>query len=75
MEKTEKFFLTTMIGAHGRAVSTLNPEGTVTIRGELWQATAAGDSIKSGEMITVIGQEEFTLTVDRRNNTAAKETH
>jgi membrane-bound ClpP family serine protease len=75
MEKTNKYFLTTMIGANGRAVSALNPEGTVTIKGELWQATAVDAPINPGEAITVVEQEDLTLTVARRTNAPAKETH
>ena len=75
MKKTEKFFLTTMIGANGRAVSEVNTEGTVIIKGELWQAIAAGTPIKPGELITVVEQEELILTVNRRNDADAKETH
>ena len=74
MGKTDKFYQLTMIGMSGRAVSALNPEGTVIIKGELWQAVADGAPINPGEMITVVRQEEFTLTVVRRSNAEAKET-
>jgi membrane-bound ClpP family serine protease len=74
MGKTDSFFQTTMIGANGRAESELNPEGTVIIRGELWQAIAAGAPINPGERITVVEQEGLTLTVARRNNADAKGT-
>jgi membrane-bound serine protease (ClpP class) len=74
MEKTNKFFLTTMIGARGRAVSVLNPDGMVRIKGELWQATASAAPINPGEEITVVEQDGFTLTVALRN-AETKATH
>ena len=64
-----------MIGANGRAVSALDPEGTVNIKGELWQAISSGDPITTGELITVVDQDELTLTVARRNNADAKAAH
>ncbi len=72
METTNRFFQTTMIGMNGRAVSVLNPEGTVKIRGELWQAITADSRINSGEEITVVDQEGLTLKVARRNTAPAK---
>ena len=75
MAKANRFFLTTMVGTNGRVVSELNPEGVVKIRGELWHAIASGAPIKPGEEITVVEQEELTLTVARRNNADTKGTH
>jgi membrane-bound ClpP family serine protease len=72
--KKNRFFLTSMIGTSGRAVSALNPEGTVTIKGELWQAIAVGAPINPGEIVTVVEQDELTLTVARRNNADAQQT-
>ena len=68
MEKQNEFFLTTMIGSSGRVVSTLNPEGKVKIKGELWRATAVDAPINPGEVITVVGQKGLTLTVTRRED-------
>jgi membrane-bound serine protease (ClpP class) len=75
MAKANRFFLTTMVGTRGRAVSALTPEGVVRIKGELWQAIAAVGPINPGEEITVVEQEGLTLTVARRNNADAKGTH
>jgi membrane-bound ClpP family serine protease len=71
IKKNNRFFLTTMIGTSGRAASALNPEGTVNIKGELWQAVATDAPISSGELITVVAQDELTLTVSRRDKTGA----
>ena len=75
MAKVNRFFLTTMVGTRGRAVNALTPEGVVRIKGELWQAIAAGGPINPGEEITVVEQEGLTLIVSRRNNVDAKGTH
>jgi membrane-bound serine protease (ClpP class) len=72
MEKQNRFFLTTMVGTNGRAVSVLNPEGTVRIRGELWQAIAIGAPINQGEEITVVEHEGLTLTVAKRSKADGK---
>jgi len=75
MAKANRFFLTTMVGTRGQAVSALTPEGVVRIKGELWQAIASGAPINPGEEITVVEQEGLTLTVARRNNADVKGTH
>lgn len=72
--KTDRFYQTTMIGMKGRAVSALNREGTVRIKGELWQAIANGAPINPGEEITVVQQEGLTLTVARRGDADPKGT-
>ena len=42
-----------MIGQTGVAVETLNPNGTVRIRGELWSAESLENKIEKGEKIVV----------------------
>jgi membrane-bound ClpP family serine protease len=63
--------LTDMVGARGRAVSALAPEGTVRIKGELWEARAEGRRISAGTDVTVVGQEGLKLIV-RRERPAGK---
>jgi membrane-bound serine protease (ClpP class) len=60
-----------MIGARGRAVSNLAPEGTVRIKGELWESRAEGRKISAGTDVTVVGQEGLKLIV-RRERPAGK---
>jgi membrane-bound ClpP family serine protease len=60
-----------MVGAVGRVVSTLAPEGTVRIKGELWEARAEGRRINAGTDVTVVGQEGLKLIV-RRERPAGK---
>jgi membrane-bound ClpP family serine protease len=60
-----------MVGTRGRAVGDLAPEGTVRIKGELWEAKAAGRRIDAGVWVTVVGQEGLKLIV-RREKPPAK---
>jgi membrane-bound ClpP family serine protease len=57
--------LTDMVGARGKAVSDLAPEGTVRIKGELWEARAEGRKISAGADVIVVGQEGLKLVVRR----------
>jgi membrane-bound ClpP family serine protease len=54
-----------MVGARGRAVGDLAPEGTVRIKGELWESKAEGRKINAGANVTVVGQEGLKLIVRR----------
>ena len=55
--------LPTMIGSRGKVASSLVPEGMVRIRGELWGATSAEDSVDKGEEIEVVGEDGLKLVV------------
>lgn len=54
-----------MMGQTGTAVETLNPVGSVRIKGELWIAESAGGSIGKGEKIVVEKVNGLTLLVDK----------
>jgi len=54
-----------MVGARGRAVSSLAPKGTVRIKGELWDSIAEGGEIDIGADVIVVGQEGLKLIVRR----------
>jgi membrane-bound ClpP family serine protease len=54
-----------MVGARGKTVSDLAPEGTVMIKGELWDSKAEGRRINAGVKVTVVGQEGLKLIVRR----------
>ena len=54
-----------MVGARGKTVSDLAPEGTVRIKGELWDSKADGRRINAGVWVTVVGQEGLKLIVRR----------
>jgi len=55
-----------MSQARGRALTKLDPQGTVFAEGERWRARAAEGEIAQGEGVEVVGQEGFTLIVRRR---------
>jgi membrane-bound serine protease (ClpP class) len=59
-----------MLKERGRALTALNPEGTVMVEGERWRARAAegASEIEEGEEIEVVAQERFLLIVRRRNS-------
>jgi membrane-bound ClpP family serine protease len=60
-----------MVGARGKTVSDLAPEGTVRIKGELWESKADGRRINAGVWVSVVGQDGLKLIV-RREKPPAK---
>ena len=66
--------LSTMIGSKGKVTSPLDPEGLVTIKGELWGAESIDRNIGSGERIMVVGQDGLKLIVRKVGNSNLKET-
>jgi len=66
--------LSTMIGSKGKVTSPLEPEGLVTIRGELWGAKSIDINIGSGELVTVVGQDGLKLIVRKVGSSNLKET-
>lgn len=57
--------LSDMVGMRGEVVRSLDPEGMVRIRGELWKAKSAGRKINAGEEVAVVGQRGLKLIVER----------
>ncbi len=55
--------LPSMVGSRGKTAGTLNPEGLVKIRGELWGAVSEGGEIGNGEEVIVTGEDGLKLTV------------
>ncbi len=55
-----------MVGLEGEAYTDLDPEGTVFVRGELWQAESLEGKIEKGEKIVVENIEGLKLKVKRR---------
>lgn len=54
-----------MVGKRGTAITRLNPEGTVRINFEIWNATSSGDTIEEGEAVTVLRMDGLMLTVQK----------
>lgn len=54
-----------LIGEIGEAVSLVNPEGTVRVHGEIWQAEAIKGKIAKGERIRVVEIQNLKLRVEQ----------
>ena len=54
-----------MIGMTGVAMETLNPEGMVRIKGELWSAESTGNMVDRGEKIVVEKVNGLSLRVKK----------
>ncbi|MBN1857037.1 MAG: hypothetical protein JW846_08805 [Dehalococcoidia bacterium] len=52
-----------IIGLTGTVRTRLTPEGSVQVRGEIWQAVSDGTSIEPGTKIVVTAMEGLTLRV------------
>jgi membrane-bound serine protease (ClpP class) len=52
-----------LIGSTGVATTDLNPNGTVRVNGEFWQATAKDSMVKKDENVKVIGMKGMFLVV------------
>ena len=55
-------------GSHGKALTALNPEGIVRVRGENWSATALNGAIEEGDVIQVINAKGVHLEVWGEHN-------
>jgi membrane-bound serine protease (ClpP class) len=54
-----------LVGAVASVETTLEPEGSVMIQGELWRArTSAGTSIERGRRVRVVGASGHLLEVE-----------
>ena len=54
-----------LVGARGSVETTLRPEGSVLIRGELWRARSrSGSRIERGQEICVVGASSHLLEVE-----------
>ncbi len=56
-----------VLGATGRAVTDLAPDGQVQVRGEVWSAQARGEALRRGEAVRVVGIEGLRLQVVRED--------
>jgi membrane-bound serine protease (ClpP class) len=53
-----------LIGSNGKATTDLNPNGTVRVNGEFWEATSKTGWIRMGEPVKVVGMEGMFLIVE-----------
>jgi membrane-bound serine protease (ClpP class) len=54
-----------LTGETGRVLTNLNPEGTVQIHGEIWNAISSSGIISTGTLVRVIGIENLSLKVEQ----------
>ena len=56
--------LDSLVGVTGKALTDLNPEGSVTVHGEIWNAKSSGGKILAGSPVKVTAQNGLTLMVE-----------
>lgn len=56
--------LDSLVGETGKSITVLNPEGSVSIHGEIWNAKSIGGLIEAGKEVKVISQSGLTLKVE-----------
>jgi membrane-bound serine protease (ClpP class) len=52
-----------LVGALGKTVEPLDPEGHIRVQGELWQARAS-EALPAGTKVRVVALDELTLEVE-----------
>ena len=57
-----------LLGMVVGAETDISPEGTVKVRGEIWNAVTKGDLIREGENVRIIGRDGLTLMVESENS-------
>jgi membrane-bound ClpP family serine protease len=55
-----------MIGLNGTVIKTLDPRGTINIKGEHWKARAIGSYIPEGDEVTIVAMDGLTLHVKQK---------
>jgi membrane-bound serine protease (ClpP class) len=54
-----------LVGEIGETVTSLNPEGTIRVLGEFWQAESTSGMINKGERIRVVQIQDLKLKVEQ----------
>jgi membrane-bound serine protease (ClpP class) len=63
--KKDAFGELDLMGARASVETTLEPEGSVLVRGELWRARSrTGVSIERGRAVRVVGASQYLLEVE-----------
>ncbi len=57
-----------MIGKKGVSINRLDPQGTVRINYEIWNAISTGEEIEEGEKIVVLSMDRLRLTVQKEDD-------
>jgi len=62
-----------LIDKIGEALTSLNPEGTVLVNGEIWQAESTSGTIEKGEHVRVVQIQDLKLKVEQvKQSTSTK---
>lgn len=56
-----------LLGEIGEAVTLLNPEGTIRVQGEIWQAESTSGTINKSERVRVVEIQNLKLRVEKVN--------
>lgn len=61
-----EFDVVGLVGSTGEAMDTFSDSGTITVRGEIWKATAARGLVQRGDKVRVVEVgPELTLVVEK----------
>ena len=61
-----EFDVVGLVGSTGEAMETFSETGTVTVRGEIWKATAARGLVQRGDKVRIVQVgPELTLVVEK----------
>lgn len=63
-----------LVGAVGKAVEPLEPEGHVRVHGELWEARAS-EAVPAGSQVRVVALDGLTLEVETAEKTPVLPAH
>lgn len=56
-----------LVGEKGVAINALNPQGQVSVHGEIWKAVSS-ETLKKGEAVEVVGVEGLLLRVKKSSD-------
>jgi membrane-bound serine protease (ClpP class) len=59
-----------LIGPRGKATTDINPNGTMRVKGEFWEATTENGTIRNGETVKLVGMEGMFLIVEAAEDKA-----
>ena len=57
-----------MIGLEGTVIKSLEPRGTISVKGEYWKAISIGENIPIGEQVKIVAIDGLTLQVKCKNS-------
>ena len=61
-----------MVGLDGIVTKSLDPRGTIEVKGEHWKARAIGSYVPVGESVEIVAMDGLTLHVKRRKQSSAR---